>query len=107
MREAGLALTAGTEHNTLDLIAVEPFCRDGDMPDDLRALFWEGACVVAAHQFLTLHGECGYVDGDGNPNPNYATADERIKAFAGIGAAVMRRYHEGCAGNRASRPQFR
>jgi hypothetical protein len=107
MREAGLALTAGTEHNTLDLIAVEPFCRDGDVPDDLRARFWEGACVVAGHQFLTLHGECGFVDGDGNPNPDYATADERIRAFAGIGAAVVRRYHEVCANHGGSSPQPR
>jgi hypothetical protein len=99
MRAAGLAITAGTEHNTLDLIPLDPFCKDGGVPDDVRALFWEGACVVAGHQFLTLHGECGFVDGDGNPNPDYASADERIQAFAGIGAAVMQRYYETCARN--------
>ena len=102
MREAGLAITAGTEHNTLDLIPFDPFCKDGDVPDDMRAVFWEGACVVAGHQFLALHGECGFVDGEGNPNPNYASADERIKAFAGIGAAVMQRYYEACEGELAS-----
>ena len=99
MRAAGLAITAGTEHNTLDLIPLDPFCKDGDVPDDVRALFWEGACVVAGHQFLTLHGECGFVDGEGNPNPDYTSADERIKAFAGIGAAVMQRYYGTCARN--------
>lgn len=98
MRAAGLAITAGTEHNTLDLIPLDPFCADGEMPDDLRALFWEGACVMAGHQFLTLHGECGFVDGTGQPNPEYASADERIKAFARIGAAVMRRYYEAYRG---------
>lgn len=98
MRAAGLAITAGTEHNTLDLIPLDPFCKDGDVPGDVRALFWEGACVVAGHQFLTLHGKCGFVDGEGNPNPDYASADERIKAFAGIGAAVMRRYFQTCVG---------
>ena len=96
MREAGLAITAGTEHNTLDLVPLDPFCTDGKVPDDLRAIFWEGACVVAGHQFLTLHGECGFVDGRGNPNPDYASADERVKAFAGIGAAVIQRYDEVC-----------
>ncbi len=96
MREAGLAVTAGTEHNTLDLIPLDPFCQDGPVPDDLRALFWEGACVVAAHQFLVLHGECGFVDGAGSPHPGYGSADERIKAFAAIGAAVMQRYYEAC-----------
>jgi hypothetical protein len=99
MRKAGLAVTAGTEHNTLDLVPLDPFCRDGDVPDDLRAVFWEGACVVAGHQFLTLHGQCGFVDGQGSPNADYASAEERIKAFAGIGAAVMQRYCEVCGRN--------
>jgi len=99
MRKAGLAITAGTEHNALDLIPLDPFCKDGDVPDDIRAIFWEGACVVAGHQFLSLHGECGFVDGRGNPNPKYSSADQRINAFAKIGAAVMQRYYEGCSVN--------
>jgi len=94
MRAAGLMLTAGTEHNTLDLIPFDPCCKDGPVPDDLREVFWEGACVVAGHQFLALHGECGFVDGAGNPNPHYASAHQRIRAFASLGAAVMRRFHE-------------
>ncbi|NLX54895.1 MAG: hypothetical protein GXY58_07270 [Planctomycetaceae bacterium] len=98
MRAAGLVVTAGTEHNTLDLIPLDPFCRDGQVPEELRTLFWEGACVVAGHQFLTLHGACGFVDGAGNPNPDYASADERIAAVAGIGAAVIQRYYEACRG---------
>ena len=96
LRKAGLAITAGTEHNTLDLIQFDPFCKDGDVPDDVRAIFWEGACVVAGHQFLTLHGECGFVDGEGNPNPDYTSANQRIKSFAKIGAAVIQRYYEAC-----------
>ena len=99
MREAGLAITAGTEHNSLDLVPLDPFCKDGDVPDDIRAIFWEGACVVAGHQFLSLHGECGFVDGEGNPNPDYASPEERIRALAGIGAAVIGRYDEACSAN--------
>jgi len=94
MRGAGLVLTAGTEHNTLDLIPLAPACGDGPVPDDLRAVFWEGACVVAGHQFLTLHGECGYVDAAGKLNPQYATAEQRIVGLARIGAAVIRRFQE-------------
>jgi len=97
MRAAGLVLTAGTEHNTLELIPITPVCWDGEVPADLQAIFWEGACVVAAHQFLTLHGECGYVDQQGNPNPAYATADARIRDLAKIGAAVIGRYQEVCS----------
>ena len=92
MRAAGLAVTAGTEHNTLDLIPLDPTAKDGDVPAEVRAIFWEGACVVAAHQFLTLHGECGYVDDAGQPNAAYANAEERIRAFARIGAAVIQKY---------------
>ena len=97
MRAAGLAVTAGTEHNTLDLIAFEPFSKDGEVPASIRSIFWEGACVAAAHQFLSLHGECGYVDREGRPNPDYHSADTRIKQFAKIGAAVIRRYFDACA----------
>jgi len=51
---------------------------------------------VAAHQFLTLHDECGYVDGEGNLNPEYDSGEERIAAFAALGAAVIERYYELC-----------
>jgi len=97
MRAAGLAVTAGTEHNTLDLIAFEPFSKDGALSASIRSIFWEGACVAAAHQFLTLHGECGYVDHQGRPNPDYDSADTRIHGLAKIGAAVIRRYFDACA----------
>lgn len=107
MREAGLALTAGTEHNTLDPIPLDPCCKDGPLPDEARAFFWEGACVVAAHQFLSLHGEAGFVDARGDPNPDYCTAGERIAAFAGIGAAVMERYYETCGRGWARGPESR
>jgi hypothetical protein len=99
MRAAGLAITAGTEHNTLDLIALEPTCVGGAaIPDDVQSIFWEGACVVAAHQFLTLHGECGYVDQDGKPNGDYSSADERIRDFATLGAAVVQRFSAASSG---------
>lgn len=97
MRAAGMVLTAGTEHNTLDLIPIAPTCTDGDVPEDLLAIFWEGACVVVAHQFLTLHGECGYVDSKGELNPAYASHDERITELAKIGAAVIGQFQENYA----------
>jgi hypothetical protein len=93
MRAAGLVVTAGTEHNTLDLLPIEPTCLNGaPVPDDLKEIFWEGACVVAAHQFLTLHGECGFVDAQGKPNPKYPNASARIAAFKSLGESVIHRY---------------
>lgn len=93
MRDAGLVITAGTEHNTLDLLPIEPECvKSLPVPDDVKEIFWEGACVVAAHQFLTLHGECGFVDPQGRPNPNYKDADSRIAAFKALGETVIHSY---------------
>ena len=70
VREAGIIVLAGTEHNTPDLIPLEPLCAGAlPIPQNAREIFREGACVVAAHQFLTLHGQCGYVDAAGNQIP--------------------------------------
>lgn len=93
IRAAGMVVTAGTEHNTLDLIPLGPTCKDGDVPPEIQAIFWEGACVVAAHQFLTLHGEPGYVDANGKPT---VSGDAGIKSLAQLGAAVIGRYFEQC-----------
>lgn len=93
MREAGLVITAGTEHNTLDLLPIEPTCVKAlPVPEEVKDIFWEGACVVAAHQFLTLHGECGFVDAQGKPNPKYPNAEARIAAFKSLGQGIIGRY---------------
>ncbi len=103
MRDAGLVITAGTEHNTLDLIPIEPKCLGGvSVPDDIQEIFWEGACVVAAHQFLMLHGQPGFVDSQGKPNSDYSDAESRIAAFKKLGAAVIQRYVEKAAAIGAS-----
>lgn len=95
MRAAGLVVTAGTEHNTLDLLPIEPACVGGvPVPEDVKEIFWEGACVAAAHQFLVVHGECGFVDSEGRLNSEYRSDEERIGAFAKLGRAVIQRYFE-------------
>ena len=38
--------------------------------------------------------EICYVEADGRPNPDYSSADVRIKALARIGASVIQRYLE-------------
>lgn len=98
MRKAGIVLVAGTEHNTLDLIGLEPVCTKGrPIPHEVRELFWEGTCVLAAHQFLRAHGACGFVDAAGRPNPDYANTEDRIADFKRIGEAVIATYFETAA----------
>lgn len=95
MRAAGIVVTAGTEHNTLELLPIEPTCLKGvPIPDDLKEIFWEGACVVAAHQFLTLHGEVGYVDAAGKLNNAFTSDQKRIETFRRLGAAVIEKYFQ-------------
>lgn len=93
MRAAGLVVTAGTEHNTRDMLPIPPTCLKGQpIPEEIQEIFWEGACVVAAHQVLTAQGEPGFVDAQGNPNPAYSSDEARIAAFRSLGAVIIQRY---------------
>ena len=86
IRKAGIAVVAGTEHNTLDLLPIQPTCVGGAaIPEEVNAIFIEGICVLAAHAFLKAHGQAGFVDADSN---------SRIETFSKIGAAVLKRYFE-------------
>jgi len=92
IRRAGFVVTAGTEHNTLDLIGIEPTCSNGKaVPEQIMAIFREGACVVAAHQQLNLNGRVGFTDDRGRLNPAYGNNDEGIRRLAKIGAAAVAR----------------
>ena len=89
-RAAGIAVTAGTEHNTLDAIPFDPACRGGvPLSAAARAVFWEGACVVVAHQHLRRAGKPGFVDRDGTPASGFSDDDARIRWFAALGARVI------------------
>jgi hypothetical protein len=89
-RTAGLVITAGTEHNTEDLAPLAPTCKNREpVPEALEAIFLEGAHVVVAHQFLSLHGRAGYVDSAGRLNPRFADCEERIQYFRQVGTAVV------------------
>jgi hypothetical protein len=89
LRGEGLVVTAGTEHNTLELLPIMPSTKSGPIPAELLPVFWEGACVVAAHQYLVSRGEPGYVGPEGVPHPAYPDSESRIAAFAALGEAVI------------------
>ncbi|HEY5436811.1 MAG TPA: hypothetical protein VIK13_16415 [Candidatus Limnocylindrales bacterium] len=89
-RSAGIIVTAGTEHNTSERIPLEPRCVDGSLPSEhARDIFWEGTCVIAAHQNLRSQGRPGFVDREGIPNPNFPNAEARIRWFAELGANLI------------------
>jgi hypothetical protein len=89
-RAAGIAVTAGTEHNTLDPIPFDPACRGGaPLSAAARAAFWEGTCVVVAHQHLRSAGRPGFVDRDGVAASGFVDDEARIRWFAEVGARVI------------------
>jgi hypothetical protein len=90
LRGAGIVVMAGTEHNTKRLIPVEPMALGGEpLSDAARQTFWEGACVVAAHQSLAASGKPGYVDGDGRLTAGFVDGEARIREFHRIGADLI------------------
>lgn len=93
LRDAGFVITAGTEHNTPDLIPLTPTCLNGELiPAEADAIFREGVCVLAAHQFEVANGRPGFVDSGGQLCPGFTSNDDRIRAFARIGADVLARF---------------
>ena len=62
----GFIITFGTEHNTPEMIPLTVSAR-GSVPLDesLKKIAWEGACIIAAHQYLRADGRQGYVLPDG------------------------------------------
>jgi hypothetical protein len=90
LREAEIIVTAGTEHNTLDMLPLTPTCRNGaPIPEELQDLFYEGACVAVAHQYLSARNETGYVDKYGKLNSSYSDSEDRIAALASLGETVL------------------
>ncbi|MFC1715967.1 PHP domain-containing protein [Candidatus Poribacteria bacterium] len=86
-KERGVILTAGTEHNTPRMEPMIPVCRgEVELDEALKEAFWKGACVVAAHQYLTGIGRAGYIDHQGN------RTDEGIEQLEAVGKAVIAYY---------------
>lgn len=62
----GFLITFGTEHNTPEMIPLTVTTRDSvPLDDSLKKIAYEGACVIAAHQYLRADGRQGYVLPDG------------------------------------------
>lgn len=85
--EADFVITFGTEHNSPDLIPLKVDTRGHiDLDEELKEISYQGACVIAAHQYLRANGEEGYLDANG-----LAKLDQ-IDAFRKLGAGVFNYY---------------
>ena len=62
----GFIITFGTEHNTPEMIPLTVSARGSvQLDESLKKIAWEGACIIAAHQYLRADGRQGYVLPDG------------------------------------------
>ena len=85
LRAQGIVIGAGTEHNDAAWIPLRPACRKGvALSDELTAIFWEGARVAAAHQYLCAKGKTGF-----RFFADAAGRNAQIQEFSAIGAAVV------------------
>jgi hypothetical protein len=62
----GFIITFGTEHNTPEMLPLTVTARNSvPLDEQMKKIAWEGACIIAAHQYLRADGRQGYVLEDG------------------------------------------
>jgi hypothetical protein len=82
--DKGFVITFGTEHNTPKLDPITIFGGDGkELSPAMKKIGYEGACVVAAHQYLVASDKEGFLDATGK-----AKLGERDE-FIALGHAVI------------------
>lgn len=86
-RSKNFLVSFGTEHNTPQLDPVKVSCRHGvELDDELNQIGYEGACIIAAHQYLVAKGEEGFLRAEGSGK----TAE--YDAFVKLGNAVIKNF---------------
>jgi len=84
----GFVIMFGTEHNTPDLLPLSVSCRNSiPLDDELTTVSYEGACVIAAHQYLRAKGRSGYIDEENSHN-----ARSKKEWFVNLGKAVIDKF---------------
>ena len=82
--ENGFVVTFGTEHNTPAMEPVELFARNNaPLSALLLSINYEGACIMAAHQYLVAKEGKGYLDKNGKPDPS------QRETFTTLGKAII------------------
>ncbi len=77
----------GTAHSTPEEKPLRVNTRDGKyLDEELSGISYDGASVIAAHQYLRARGETGYVSSEGIPQK------KRINEFIALGKAVIHKF---------------
>lgn len=80
----GFVVVFGTEHNAPGQIPLEVMARNKEpLPEDLLKINYEGACIIAAHQYLRSRKKQGFV------YPCGTLAIEKKEQFLELGRAIV------------------
>jgi hypothetical protein len=83
-RSKNFLITFGTEHNTPQLDPIKVSCSAGvELDTDLEQIGFEGACILAAHQYLVANGNEGYLNSTGSAKSS------QYDSFVELGHAVI------------------
>ncbi|MBN1388449.1 MAG: PHP domain-containing protein [Bacteroidales bacterium] len=83
--ERGFIVTFGTEHNSPGIKPLEVKAGGGrELDEDLLRINYEGACIMAAHQYITANEGWGYLDEKGKPKTG-----EKLK-FIKLGNEIIK-----------------
>ncbi len=86
LREHGFVVGAGTEHNDATWIPLLPACKQQTpLTEELVSIFWEGACVAVAHQYLRAKGLDGF-----RFLPDVSDRKSLIAELAELGARIVK-----------------
>ena len=80
----GFVVTLGSEHNTPAMEPIELFARKKtELSPVLKEINYRGACIVAAHQYLSFTTGEGYLDKNGKPK------SAECENFVALGKALI------------------
>lgn len=81
----GFTIIFGTEHNTPELTPLTVSCRDNQLDNNLKKLSYDGACIIAAHQYFRAKGLAGY-------DESVKYVKEKHDLFKKVGNAVIEKF---------------
>ncbi len=85
--QRNFVILLGTEHNTPDLLPLTVSCRNGiPLDEEMKRISYEGACIIAAHQYLKAKGNSGLTKADASTG---ITGKEQLIT---MGNAVIERF---------------
>jgi len=85
----GFVVTLGSEHNTPAMEPIELFARKKtELSPMLKEISYRGACIIAAHQYLSATTGEGYLDKSGKPksseSENFITLGQALIEFINL-----------------------